>query len=230
MKRLKVLSAGAAETLLRALSPQFEAANACSIESEFGNAGVIAAKLKAQQAADLVILPDKSLRVSDQNAMVVPGTVAAVGTVGTALAVPCGQAIPPLDSIDHLKQALLNSAFLYAPEWHNATAGIHFKHVLESLGIWNVVEPRLKTFPSGAAAMKALASASGPCIGCTQATEILGERDVTFAGYLRDQFKLETVYSAAVCVSTSDESLARKFITFITGGESRSSRAAAGFL
>src|SRR5947209_4222738 len=229
MKRLTILSAGAAETLLRALSPEFEAANACSIVSEFGNAGVIAAKLKAQQAADLVILPDKSLQV-DQNAMVVPGTVAAVGTVGTALAVPCGQAIPPLDSIDHLKQALLNSAFLYAPEWHNATAGIHFKRVLESLGIWNVVESRLKTFPSGAAAMKALASASGPCIGCTQATEILGERDVTFAGYLRDQFKLETVYSAAVCVSTSDETLARKFITFITGGESRSSRAAAGFL
>jgi molybdate transport system substrate-binding protein len=230
MKYLQILSAGAAETLLRALSPQFEAANACSIGSEFGNAGVIAAKLKAQQAADLVILPDKSLQVSAQNALVVPDTVAAVGTVGTALAVPCGQAIPPLDSVDHFKQALLNSPFLYAPEWHNATAGIHFKRVLESLGIWNVVEPRLKTFPSGAAAMKALASASGPCIGCTQATEILGERDVTFAGYLRDQFKLETVYSAAVCTSVSDETLARKFIAFITGGESRSSRAAAGFL
>jgi molybdate transport system substrate-binding protein len=230
MKHLQILSAGAAETLLRTLAPQFEAANACSIEREFGNAGVIAAKLKAARAADLVILPEKSLQEFARSAIVVPDTVVPLGSVGTALAVPCGEAVPALDGINHFRAALLKAPSLYAPDWRNATAGIHFRRVLESLGIWDAVEPRLKAFPNGAAAMKALASASGPCLGCTQATEILGEPGVTFAGYLLDEFKLETVYSAGVGTSAIDESLARKFIAFITGEESRSSRAAAGFL
>jgi molybdate transport system substrate-binding protein len=230
MMRIKVLSAGAAETLLRTLAPQFEAAIACSIESEFGNAGVIAAKLKAQQAADLVILPEKSIQEFARGAIVVRDSVIPLGTVGTALAVPAGEAAPRLDGIDRFKQALLNSPSLYAPEWRNATAGIHFRRILESLGIWDGVEPRLKTFPNGAAAMRALAAASGPCIGCTQATEISGEPGVTFAGYLPDQFKLETVYSAGVCTSATDKSLARKFVALITGEQSRATRAAAGFL
>ena len=54
MKHLKILSAGAAETLLRTFAPEFEAANACSIETEFGNAGVIEAEvvLISRKSAD----------------------------------------------------------------------------------------------------------------------------------------------------------------------------------
>jgi molybdate transport system substrate-binding protein len=230
MKRLKVLSAGAAETLLRSLAPEFEAANSCSIQSEFGNAGVIAAKLEAGEAADLIILPHESLEEFARTATVLPDSIAALGTVGTALAVPRGEDIPPLSGSEDLRTALLKSLHIYAPEWRNATAGIHFRRVLETLGIWDFAEPRLKTFPNGAATMRALASESGPCIGCAQATEVLGAPGVAFAGYLPEQFKLETVYSAAVCASASEEALARKFVALITGEQSRASRAAAGFL
>ena len=230
MKRLKILSAGAAERLLRTLAPEFEAANACSLESDFGNAGVIAGKLRAQEPADLVILPEKPIAEFGRRAIVIADSIVPLGKVGTALAIPRGQAVPSLDGIDRFRQALLQAPHLYVPEWRNATAGIHFKAVLERLGIWSHVEQRLKTFPNGAASMKALASASGPCIGCTQATEILGEPGVIFAGYLPDEFKLETVYSAGVCTSAADESLARKFIAFVTAERSRGNRIAAGFL
>jgi molybdate transport system substrate-binding protein len=230
MKRLKVLSAGAAETLLRSAAPEFEAANSCSIQSEFGNAGVIAAKLEAGEAADLVILPHKSLEEFARTATVLPDSIAALGTVGTALAMPRGEDIPSLSSCEDLRTALLNSPEIYAPEWRNATAGIHFRRVLEALGIWDFAEHRLRTFPNGAATMSALASASGPCIGCAQATEILGAPGVAFAGYLPEQFKLKTIYSAAVCALASEEGLARKFVALITEEQSRARRAAAGFL
>lgn len=230
MQRVKVLSAGAAEALLRSLAPQFEAVNGCSIDSEFGNAGVVAGKLKAGEAADLVILPDEPLAEFGRTGRIIPDSIAPIGTVGTGLAVPHGEAVPLLDVIDQFKQALMNARSLYAPDWRNATAGIHFRRVLEKLGIWNAVAPRLKTFPNGAAAMRALAAASGPCIGCTQATEILGEPGVAFAGYLPDQFKLATIYSAGVCASAAEATLARKLITLITGEQSRAGRAAAGFL
>jgi hypothetical protein len=49
VKRVKILSAGAAETLLRSLAPKFGTANACSVESEFGNAGVIARNSKRKK-------------------------------------------------------------------------------------------------------------------------------------------------------------------------------------
>jgi molybdate transport system substrate-binding protein len=175
-------------------------------------------------------LPERPIAEFGRSAIVIADSIVALGKVGTALAVPRGQPVPSLHGIDEFRRALSNAPHLYAPEWRNATAGIHFKAVLERLGIWSDVEQRLNTFPNGAASMKALASASGPCIGCTQATEILGEPGVTFAGYLPDEFKLETVYSAGVCTAAADASLARKFVAFITGEDARGSRAAAGFL
>jgi molybdate transport system substrate-binding protein len=230
MKSLQVFSAGAAEALLRSLSPRFELANKCQVCSRFGTAGAIAAKIAAEEAADVVILPDGLIEKFSRTDHVVSGTAAPVGRVPTALAVRTGDVPPNVGDAASLRTALLEAEHIYAPEWRHATAGIHFKHVLERLGIWNRVEPRVETFPSGAASMRAMAAAAGRCIGCAQATEIVAEPGVVLAGYLPDEFKLETVYTAAICRSSADAALARQFVELITGEGSRTVRATAGFL
>jgi molybdate transport system substrate-binding protein len=230
MKSLQVFSAGAAEALLRSLSPQFELASQCQVHSRFGTARAIAAKIAAEEAADVVILPDSSIEKFSRTDHVVSGSAAAVGRVPTALAVRAGDVPPNVADATRLQAALLNAEHIYAPESRHATAGIHFKHVLERLGIWERVEPRVETFPSGAASMKAMAAAAGRCIGCAQATEIVAEPGVVLAGYLPDEFKLETVYTAAICRSSADAALARQFVELVTGERSRTDRATAGFL
>jgi molybdate transport system substrate-binding protein len=230
MKSLQVFSAGAAEALLRSLSPQFELASQCQVRSRFGTAGAIAARIAAEEAADVVILPDGLIEKFSRTDHVVSGSAAAVGRVPTAIAVRAGDVPPNVANAATLRTALLEAEHIYAPEWRHATAGIHFKHVLERLGIWDRVEPRVTACPSGAASMKAMAATEGRCIGCAQATEIVAEPGVVLAGYLPDEFKLETVYTAAICRSSADAALARRFVELITGEGSRTVRATAGFL
>ena len=56
MTRLALLSGGAAQGLVAALAPAFEAETGCRIEGEFGAVGAMAAKLRAGAPADLLIL------------------------------------------------------------------------------------------------------------------------------------------------------------------------------
>ena len=58
---------------------------------------------------------------------------------------------------------------------------------------------RLRPYPNGATAMRALAGArrTSP-IGCTQVTEILNTPGVALVGPLPKQFELATVYTAGV--------------------------------
>lgn len=230
MRSLQIFSAGAAEALLRSLSPPFELANDCHVRSQFGTAGTIAAKIEAKELADVIILPDSWIEKFSRTGDVVSGTAAPVGRVPTALAVRAGGIPPKIADAANLRAALLEVEHIYAPEWRHATAGIHFKHVLERLGIWDRVASRVEACPSGAASMKAMAQGAGRCIGCAQATEIVAEPGVVLAGYLPDEFKLETVYTAAIVRSSADAALASDFVELITGEQSRSLRAAAGFL
>src|SRR5206468_7628099 len=99
-----------------------------------------------------------------------------------------------------------------------ATAGIHFMTVLRKLDIDRVVAPRLKPFPNGATAMRALANdGRRGDMGCTQLTEIRYTVGVTAAGPLPPGFDLSTIYSAAVVRATENRDLARRLISLLTG-------------
>lgn len=230
MRALKLLSAGAAEGLISVLGPQFEAANGCCFRAQFGTAGFIAAKIEAEESADAVILPSRFVEKLGPTGHVMSATTVPLGTVATALAVRRGDILPNIETAENLRNALLAAEQIYAPEWRNATAGIHFKQVLERLDIWDSVSSRVKECAGGAASMDALAAGHGRAIACGQATEILANPNVVLAGALPSEFKLETLYVATICRSVADLALAEAFLQMITGAESRPKRASAGFL
>ena len=71
--------------------------------------------------------------------------------------------------------------------------------VLRQLDIFDTLQARFRTYPSGAIAMRELAAsdATRP-IGCTQVSEILYTEGVELVGPLPDRFELATVYSCAL--------------------------------
>jgi len=87
MTRLTLLSGGAAQGLVGALAPAFEAETGCRIEGEFGAVGAMAAKLRAGAPADLLILTAALIAELTREGRVVEGSAADVGTVLTAVAV-----------------------------------------------------------------------------------------------------------------------------------------------
>ena len=230
MKTLNYLCAGAAQGVMRALQPDFEAAHGVKLQGRFGAVGAMKEALLAGEACDLMVSTDAMV-----DALVADGRLrgdarAPLGRVRTGVAVRRGQARPDVATPAALRAALLAADAVYFPDPLRATAGIHFANVLKQLGIHDALQARFRTFPNGATAMRELAAdASGHAIGCTQMTEILYTEGVDPVGLLPPQFELATVYTAAVAADAAEPELAARLVSLLGGPGSQGRRVAGGF-
>ena len=224
---LAFVSAGAAEAIVRA----FAADSAIPIGGRFGAVGAMQEAIDGGEHADIVILTRAQVDKLAAQGRVARASVADLGRVATAIAVRRIDPPPDVSSAQALRAALLAADAIHFPDPSKATAGIHFAKVLEQLGIAARVAERLRTYPNGRTAMRALADAAGGnAIGCTQATEILATPGLRLAGPLPPGHELETVYTAAVDARAADPVAASQFVRRLTGAQEALRRATAGFL
>jgi molybdate transport system substrate-binding protein len=227
---LHILSAGAAQGVVKALQPAFSADASVELKGTFGAVGIIKEKLLAGASCDVVILTAALIEELTKTGQIVAGSGAPLGRVKTGVAVRSGDPVPDVSSPGSLKASMLAARGIYFPDPERATAGIHFVNVLKQLGIYGEVERFLRPYPNGAPAMRHLAQATeSGLIGCTQVTEILYTDNVTLAGPLPQAFELATVYSAAVCSKAGQPDIARRFVRLLTSEQSSSVRAEGGF-
>ncbi|MGB8434178.1 MAG: substrate-binding domain-containing protein [Burkholderiales bacterium] len=228
--RLRLLSGGAAHGIVRALADRYRADTGYEIDGTFSAVGAMRDKLLAGGRADVVILTRKLIDELVTSSHVAPAPRGDIGVVRTGVAVRSGDPMPDIPGADTLRASLLASQGIYFPDPQRATAGIHFASVLARLGIADDVASRLRTFPNGATAMRALAQATDTLpIGCTQITEINSTPGVALVGPLPVEFELATMYSIGLCVNASAPEAARQFIEMLTSDASRAVRAKAGF-
>jgi molybdate transport system substrate-binding protein len=228
--KLTLLSGGAANGLVAALSAQFKSEAGADIDGTFGAVGAMRDRLIGGASADLLILTAALVAELTRAGHVVAGSAADLGTITTGVAVRSGDPLPAVGDADALRSALRAADGIYFPDPKLATAGIHFAKVLDRLGIADEVAPRLRTFPNGQTAMAALAAvAGGRPIGCTQTTEILNTEGVTLVGDLPPEFALATVYTLGICTKAQSPDLARRFAALLTADASRDLRRKLGF-
>jgi molybdate transport system substrate-binding protein len=229
--KLIILSGGAAQGLVAALAPQLKAETGGEIDGAFGAVGAMRDKLLAGAPADMLILTSALVAELTRTGHIVAGTAADVGAVATGVAVRSGDPAPAIvGDADALRAALRAADGIYFPDPKLATAGIHFAKVLERLGIADEVAPRLRVFPNGATAMRALAAVKGGHpIGCTQVTEIRNTEGTTLVGNLPKDFALATLYTLGISAKAQSPDLARRLAALLTGAASRELRRKLGF-
>jgi molybdate transport system substrate-binding protein len=228
--KLVVLSGGAAQGLVGALAARFKADTGCDIDGTFGAVGAMRERLLAGAPADLLILTRAMIEALTEQGQVVPGSAVDVGTVATAIAVRDGDPRPAVGDAAELRAALLAAEEICLPDPQQATAGVHFAGVLRQLGIADAVAGRLRPFPNGMAAMRALASTTGrDPIGCTQVTEILATPGVALVAPLPAPLGLATLYTAAVTTRAALPPAARALAALLASGEAEEARRQAGF-
>jgi molybdate transport system substrate-binding protein len=230
VKELRLLSAGAAQGLIESLAPKFLALTGVALRPTFGAVGAIREKLLAGEQCDALILTHAMTDQLATGGHVVPGTQGALGRVRTGIGVRTNDALPDISSRAALERSLRAATDIFSPDPERSTAGIHFARVLDELGIRSEVAPRLRAYPNGAAAMRALACSSGVApIGCTQISEIKHAAGVKLVGPLPAEFELATVYSIAVCSTAKLSDVAQRFARWLCGEEVREARVDAGF-
>jgi molybdate transport system substrate-binding protein len=227
--QLEILSGGAAQGLVAAVSAQFKAETGFDIGGSFGAVGAMRDKLLAGAPTDVMILTAALIRELADSGHVVASSTADIGVVRTAIAVRSCDASPPVGDAAGLREALLAADAIYFPDPKLATAGIHFARVLDRLGIREAAADRLQPYPNGATAMREMAAAQGRPIGCTQVTEILNTPGVTLVAPLPKEFELATTYSAAVAARAASPEQARRLIALLSGPGTRPVRERVGF-
>lgn len=231
MASLKILSGGAAQGLVGHLSAAFRAETSLDIEGAFGAVGAMADKLRAGEAADIVILTQALITKLGEEGMVATSTSQNVGAVETALAVRSNDPLISAPDQAAFRAALLASDEIYVPDTRASTAGIHVARILAQLGIAHEVEGRLKVHPNGATAMRYLAQSTAQRpIGCTQSTEIISTPGVKLSGTLPTGCELATTYTAAIASHATRPREARALIDLLIAPDHRDLRALAGFV
>jgi molybdate transport system substrate-binding protein len=157
------------------------------------------------------------------------GSSVALGRVRTGVAVKQGSALPDVATPEGLKLALLAASAIYFPDPERATAGIHFANVMRELGVHDALQPRFRTFPNGATAMREMAACNEVgLIGCTQVSEILYSPGVALVDALPSRFELATVYAAAISAAAANAEMAARFIALLTGPDAQTLRSSGG--
>ncbi|TFZ06526.1 ABC transporter substrate-binding protein [Ramlibacter henchirensis] len=226
---VNLLSGGAAQGLVDGLQ-QALAERGIRVAGNFGAVGAMRDRLLAGDPCDLVILTQALIAELEQQGHVRPGTARPLGRVRTGIAVKAGAPMPKVADAEALKQLLQNAGGVYFPDPQKATAGIHFMKVLRSLDLDETLKDRMRTFPNGATAMRALAGAPEPdAVGCTQVTEILYTPGVQLAGGLPSGFELATVYTAAVCTRAKSPEAAAAVAALLSSPATAELRRTGGF-
>ena len=231
MKIVRVLSGGAAQGLVEALRPSFEATTGAAIEGAFGAVGAMRDRLLAGESADVMILSRALIDGLARDGQVLTLSAKDIGAVQTAVAVRSGDPAPAIGNAAQLRTALLAADSIHFPDPEQSTAGIHFAKVLKDLGIWDEVADRRRSAPNGATAMRELAAATGTrAIGCTQATEILATSGIVLVAPLPAGCDLATIYSCAIATKSQAPAEAAELIASLTGEAARDSRRRLGFV
>lgn len=224
-----LLSGGAAAGLVNPLKAEFEAKHNCTLHGTFSAVGAMKEALLQGTPCDVVILSKAMVQSLIDSGHVKAGSLRALGVVKTGIAVKHGTTHPAIATRADLQAAFRAAEGIYFPDPKLATAGIHFFKVLQTLGLDGELADRFRTYPNGATAMKEMALATGPVIGCTQVTEIKYTEGVDLVGVLPQEFELATVYALGISTQAQQPQIAQALSDALTDTSTEALRLAGGF-
>jgi molybdate transport system substrate-binding protein len=213
-EELRVLSGGAAKSLVDPLAASFRGA---TVRVEYQPMGRLVQALKAGDAADLVIVTREvlpSLQLQGR----------AIARVGIGVAVKDDAPVPDISTVEGFRKTLLAAKSVVYIDPKVGTSGKHVAQILQQLGILEEIEKKAVlgqggyiVEPVGRGAIE---------LGIHQISEILPVRGVKLAGPLPAPLQKYTVYVAAP-VKPSRAVL--DFVEHLTGAEARERLAQAGY-
>ncbi len=224
---VKVFSAGAVRAIVTDLAEQFRQETGNTVTFSFGTAGQTRQKLLSGEPVDVVILTDAGIDDMIRQGALASGSRADLARTGMGVGVREGAPKPDITTSEAFKTTLLKAkSLVYVDPAQGATSGVHFKSVLERLGIADAVRSKTQLVSGGYPAEK-VASGEAELV-VHQISEIVPVKGVTLVGPLPPDFQKVTVYSAGLAARSPSPGAARAFVAFLTRPAFKPKLAAAG--
>ena len=228
MAEIKVLSAGAVQSMVTALGAEFERESGHKLNLTFNTAGSLRERIANGEQADLVILSESAIAALDRPGMFVPGSITDLGRTVTGVAVKEGAAVPDISTPAAFKQALLAARTVaYTDPKAGGSSGTFFAGLLDRLGIADEIKKKAVLGQRGHDV--ALSVADGRAeIATTFISELLPQKGVKVVGPLPGDLHNANTYTAAIPAGSASREGATALLRKLTNPATRERWTAAG--
>ncbi|MSO68280.1 MAG: ABC transporter substrate-binding protein [Pseudolabrys sp.] len=225
---IKVMSAGAVQSMVAALGAEFERESGNKLNLNFGTAGSLRDRIKGGEAADLVVLSESIIAGLDKLGLVVPGSITDLGRTVTGVVVREGAAIPNISTPEAFKQALRNARTVaYTDPKAGGSGGIMFAALLEKMGIAEEVNKKAVLGKGGVDVALSIAEGRAE-IGTTFISEVLPVKGAKVIGPLPGALHNANTYTAAIHAGSPAHEGAAALLRYLTNPAARARWTAAG--
>ena len=209
---IRVLASGAVSSVMPELAAGFEHTSGHKLRISYASTNALMGRIKAGESADLVMLLGLGLYELARQGKVAPESCTELATSGIGVAVRPGAPRPDIGSSQAFRCFLLNARSVAYTA--TGTSGVHFRSVIERLGIAEPVKAKARILPGG---LVGEVVARGEAeIGIQMVSEILAVSGVELLGPLPPELQSTTVLSAGVFIGAGQTEAARALLRYIS--------------
>jgi molybdate transport system substrate-binding protein len=225
---IKVMSAGAVESMVKSLGAEFERASCHKLSLHFGTAGSLRGRLESGEQADLVILPAAVIETIEKAGRFVPGSRTDLGRTVTGVAVKEGAAAPDISTPEAFKQALLKARGVsFTDPKAGGSSGNYFAGLLQKLDVAEEVGKKAVLGKRGYEVAQAVADGRAE-IGTTFISEMLPVKGIQVVGPLPGELYFANTYTAAIPLASAQREAAQALLQVLTNAATRARWTEAG--
>lgn len=208
---IRVIGANPMKTAVQELGAQFERDTGHKLVAKFVTSPLVKREIDAGEAFDLAITVTPHIDGLIKEGKIVAGSRADVAYAGVGMGVRVGAPKPDIGSVEAFRQALLNvSSVAHSTE---GASGVHFKALLERLGIAEQMKPKLRPMTGDALAN---AVPRGEAEMIFSAMPDIARDGTVSLGPLPPELQLYVSFAAGVGANAREAEAAMELIRFLT--------------
>jgi molybdate transport system substrate-binding protein len=225
---IKVMSAGAVQSMVTALGDEFARANGHKLDLNFATVGALRERLGAGETTDLAILSESAVAALSKTGLFVASSIKNLGRTRTGVCVREGAAKPDISTPEAFKRALLNAkAVSYTDPKGGGSSGMFFASLLDRLGIAAEVNKTAVLKKRGYEVAHAVAHGEAD-IGSSFISELLTVKGAAVVGPLPAELDNPNTYTGAVMAVSAQREAAAALLAALSDPASRPRWTAAG--
>lgn len=215
-----LIAPGGIRAAIEQLIPGFERKTGYKVRATFGSGLGTKKQVASGEVFDVpVIKPPYPEVLASGN--VVAGSATPLASVVIGVAVRHGAPKPDISVTETIRRTLLAArAVSYPDPAGGAAAGVTFEETLKKLGIFDLIQPKLRRAQGGAAAMNMVARGEAE-IGITFVSE-MNEPGVDVVGPLPDEIAPPTALMGFVSSHAKNPAVAKALLEYLSSPEAAS--------
>jgi molybdate transport system substrate-binding protein len=212
---VRVLSTLALKGAVRGLADQYQAAGGARIDAGFAPTLALLERLRAGEAADVVILTREGLDEVAREGRVVAESCVDLARSWVGIAVKAGKAHPDIATEAALRAALLSARSVAYSRL--GASGILFAKLIEQLGISSEINARAVIIQQGFTAERLIAGEAD--LAVQQISELKQVGGIEVVGPIPYELQTPAVFSAGRMAATNKPAQADRLLRFLASSE-----------